>query len=192
MIHKLPVCVVFLDCGGRIVDASPDAQFLLRAQQGLKAQASGLRAHFPEDDRRLQQAILRTARPPDAHAIAGDTVTIRKPDDKSPLRVTIIPLRSHDLFEVSKTVCMVVICDPEGAPKPAVAMVQLSLRLTEAEALLACVLYTGVSLRESAQQLGISINTCKTQLKSIYSKTGCRSHVDLVKVMIMASLGQSV
>jgi DNA-binding CsgD family transcriptional regulator len=47
-----------------------------------------------------------------------------------------------------------------------------------------------MSLREAATGLGRSINTCKAQLKSIYAKTGCRSHVDLAKTLIMTALGE--
>jgi DNA-binding NarL/FixJ family response regulator len=48
-------------------------------------------------------------------------------------------------------------------------------------------LFTGITLREAADHLQLSINTCKAQLKSIYSKTGCSSHVDLAKVTFFAA-----
>ena len=69
-------------------------------------------------------------------------------------------------------------------------MVQAVMGLTRSEAALARELFVGKSLREAAQHLGRSVNTCKAQLKSIYTKTGCHTHVDLVKSLVMTALGE--
>jgi DNA-binding CsgD family transcriptional regulator len=82
---------------------------------------------------------------------------------------------------------MLVIFDPNRSPEPAVSAVRRVLNLSEAEARLVCELFTGITLREAAENLQRSINTCKAQLKSIYSKTGCASHVDLVKATFFAA-----
>ena len=42
----------------------------------------------------------------------------------------------------------------------------------------------------SMRETPTTTNTCKAQLKSIYAKTGCRSHVDLAKTLIMTALGE--
>ena len=51
---------------------------------------------------------------------------------------------------------------------------------------------TGVVTAASAcaERLGKSFHTCKTQLKSIYAKTGCRNHVELTKALFMSALAQ--
>jgi DNA-binding CsgD family transcriptional regulator len=84
---------------------------------------------------------------------------------------------------------LMLIVDPEQAPRPRAALIQTALHLTRAEAALANKLFDGGSLRETAEALGRSINTCKAQLKSIYAKTGCRSHVDLAKALMLTALG---
>jgi len=66
------------------------------------------------------------------------------------------------------------------------ALVATSMGLTHSEAALACALFSGITLMEASNQLGVSLNTCKSQLKAIYIKTDCRSHVDLVKAMFAA------
>ena len=64
--------------------------------------------------------------------------------------------------------------------------------MTEAEAALASTLYSGISPREAADTLGLSINTCKTQLKSVYAKVNCRSHVQLVKKLTICMMSEVI
>jgi DNA-binding CsgD family transcriptional regulator len=53
--------------------------------------------------------------------------------------------------------------------------------LTAAEAAVAAELYSGKSLANVAQVLGLSVNTVKTHVKRVFRKCGVRSHVQLVK-----------
>ena len=94
-------------------------------------------------------------------------------------------------YALGKPSALLIIVDPDRAPKPESALIQATLGLTRAEALLAHALFTGMSLARSRLHLGRSINTCKAQLKGVYVKTGCRSHVDLAKTLIMTALGES-
>jgi DNA-binding CsgD family transcriptional regulator len=52
-----------------------------------------------------------------------------------------------------------------------------------AEARLAAVVASGESLERSAERLGIAKETSRSQLKSIFAKTGCHRHSELVAVL---------
>lgn len=56
-----------------------------------------------------------------------------------------------------------------------------TLGLTPAEARLAARLRFGLSLKEAAEELGISVNTARNQLKSIFEKLGVNRQADLVR-----------
>jgi DNA-binding CsgD family transcriptional regulator len=86
---------------------------------------------------------------------------------------------------------MLLIPDPLLVPKQPTEVVREALHLTDAEALLATTLFAGGTLRRAADELRVSINTCKSQLKSIYAKTGCRNQADLVKTVFAAALGSA-
>jgi DNA-binding CsgD family transcriptional regulator len=189
-LNRLPFGVLLLDESCRVLEASAAAQTLLRAAQGLYYVNGEVRASFPADDRRLQRAILRTVRPRDDQFIPGDTVSVRRRDGRRSLSVAVIPIRSPGLFLSVPPACILVVFDPESSPKPASAAMKEALHLTDAEALLACVLFTGTTLREASEQLDVSINTCKSQLKSIYAKTDCHSQVDLARTMLLTGLLQ--
>src|SRR5690606_33122681 len=53
--------------------------------------------------------------------------------------------------------------------------------LTPAEARLAARLRFGLSLKEAAEELGISVNTARNQLKSVFEKLGVNRQADLVR-----------
>jgi DNA-binding CsgD family transcriptional regulator len=55
--------------------------------------------------------------------------------------------------------------------------------LTSAERVLAEHILSGASLSDAQAELGITANTARTHLKSIYRKTGARNQVDLVRLL---------
>jgi DNA-binding CsgD family transcriptional regulator len=78
---------------------------------------------------------------------------------------------------------LVIFVDPgPGAQPPKVAL-QMVFRLSEAEARLAARVASGESLEVSAERLGIAKETSRSQLKSIFAKTGCHRHSELVAVL---------
>ncbi len=90
----------------------------------------------------------------------------------------------------AKPSALMALVDPDRIPLPRDGLLESTLGLAKAEAALAQSLFGGLTLKESAIDLGRSINTCKAQLKVIYCKTGCRSHSDLTKTLIMTALGE--
>jgi DNA-binding CsgD family transcriptional regulator len=64
-------------------------------------------------------------------------------------------------------------------------MVRL-FRLTPAEARLAAGIATGASLNEVADSLGIGRETARTQLRSVFAKTGTTRQAELVRIITRA------
>jgi DNA-binding NarL/FixJ family response regulator len=191
VLETLPFGVIFLDDNGQVIQATLPAEQLLRDADGLVQTRSRVRATHVDDNRRLQQVIQNTVTARVNREASGDTVVVRRVNSLRPLVVTTIPVLSPELLiNTPQAAGLMLIVDPERTPQPRLALIQKALHLTKAEAVLANALVTGVPLREAAETLGRSINTCKTQLKSIYAKTGCCSHVDLAKKLMMASIGQ--
>ena len=151
--------------------------------------AAQARAADATDDARLQTALARAVE--SSRQAGGATLTLRRSDKLPSITVTIIPVPSPDVFLDLRPAVMLLISDPLAVPKQPTNALRKALNLTEAEALLATALFKGVTLRRAADELRISINTCKSQLKSIYAKTGCRSHADLVRTVFSAALGSS-
>lgn len=78
---------------------------------------------------------------------------------------------------------MVIFIDPDVHPHPSETSLQSAFRLTEAEARLAVHLTSGESLEEVAERLGIAKETSRSQLKSIFAKTGVHRQAELVALL---------
>jgi len=78
---------------------------------------------------------------------------------------------------------MVLLIDPDTkSPMPEMNL-RAAFRLTEAEARLAKQLALGESLENAAEQFGIGKETARSQLKSIFTKTGVHRQGELVAVL---------
>ena len=69
-----------------------------------------------------------------------------------------------------------------GQP-PDINFVAAMLDLTPAEARLASLLAVGLDLTAIAAAQGVSINTVKTQLRSVYAKTDTRRQPELIRLI---------
>jgi DNA-binding CsgD family transcriptional regulator len=78
---------------------------------------------------------------------------------------------------------MVILIDPDARLPTPETNLRTVFRLTEAEAKLATQLALGESLEKVADQFGIAKETARSQLKSIFTKTGVHRQAELVAVL---------
>ena len=60
----------------------------------------------------------------------------------------------------------------------------LVFRLSKGQVRLAKLLMGGLDLAEAALQMGVSVNTVRTQLRRIFDKTGVHNQAALVRVLL--------
>ena len=82
----------------------------------------------------------------------------------------------------------VLLSDPEIGAEPAVELLRNLHDLTPAEAELVGHLARGRSLEEAARARGVSINTVRSQLKQVFSKTGTSRQGELVQLVLRCLL----
>jgi DNA-binding CsgD family transcriptional regulator len=78
---------------------------------------------------------------------------------------------------------VVILIDPEDVSRPPQAALQAAFGLSEAEARLAARLASGEALEMVAEQFGIAKETGRSQLKSIFAKTGVHRQAELVALL---------
>lgn len=190
VLDRLPFGVVMLDWARVPMEISRTAEYLFRSSGVIQIRNGRVSAACTDDDDRLQQAIFLTINNERNAETYGRTFALRHKRNLRTLRVTVLPVPKSPPYMQRPPACMLLIFDPVNLPTSSVEMVKRSLQLTTAEARLACELCRGVSLREAASVLRLSINTCKTQLKSIYARTGCRNHAELAKALLISGMAQ--
>jgi DNA-binding CsgD family transcriptional regulator/PAS domain-containing protein len=191
LLDSLPLGVVYFDDKGKLTKVSAAAEKLFQQGDALSCVKGQMHAQSPDDNRELQRAILTICDRRSSRTLPGNTIVVRRVNALRPLVVTVIPSgASQLLISLPSIAGMMLVVDPEQTPRPRADLIQRAFGLTKSEAKLANFLFEGNSLRDTAEHLGRSINTCKSQLKAIYAKTGCSSHVDLAKKLMMVALGR--
>lgn len=172
-----------LDGRGRVRGMTPRAESLLLS--GRVGIGDGLLAgHGAEQDRAILRGIRATV---DRPARAASPVILDQPDGSD------ILLEFHPLPEkpwATPFAPRALIVAREGASAGHQArMLRETWRLTPAEADIALRLASGMTRRQIAAARGVSGETLKAQLRSIYEKTGCSREAQLVRMVALLENG---
>jgi DNA-binding CsgD family transcriptional regulator len=181
-----PTAVLLLDRQNRVVAANRSAEELLASGDGLRADRDGLRAALPADTLALRRLLAAAAAPTAPGAASGDgTLTLARTSGLRPLNLLVAPLRAPIAPDAKARAQVVVfITDPERASPVPVERLQHYLGLTRAEAALVVWLAQGRRVEDAADELGITVNTARTQLKRALAKTGTGRQSELVRLAL--------
>ena len=114
---------------------------------------------------------------------SGITIPIKATAENSPLLVHIVPVtgQSRDLFVFARWAMVVVPISQPTQIRPAV--LEGLFDLTPSEARVAKALAGGAEIDTVAATFGVTPATIRSQLKSIFAKTGTRRQADLVAIL---------
>jgi len=185
-LDQIPVGVVIVDDAGTVLDSNHVANEILSANDGLILDRSGLKGHTREATLSLQD-LIETAINPDRqfNKEATDTVLLDRPSGRPSLAVTIGRLPMVNRFlGTDRRAAAIYLTDPQNPFELDSSKLRRLYKLTPAEARLAAHLAQGSRLEDAAVDLGVSLNTVRTHLKRIFSKTGTDRQAELVRLII--------
>lgn len=172
--------VALLRSNGDAVYLNAFAERILQAADGLMLKAGVLLArHAPEHAAFTH--LLRQA----ANGLGGG-LHLRRDNGagsvKRPYNLTAIPLQEgHPFRPLAEARVMLLIHDPEHAdPLDGLKNFATRYRLTPAEARVLNLLLNDLGPQQIADQLGVGIRTVRSQLSSLYTKTGTKNQRDLI------------
>ena len=170
-LEMLPTAVIFLDLGGKVVFMNRAAKRLLAENDGLLLMRSGLRADRPSECAELRRLIAEAVSTSMGKGLnsAGSLFVKRKKG--LPLHVLVTPVRGLPVDGTLSPLAVVFVNDPSKRARPRAEVLRQLYGLTPAECRVALLLADGRSSGEISQLVGVSTNTMKTHLSSIYSKT---------------------
>lgn len=169
--------LIVADGRGRVIYASPAAEAVLRASDGLTVRESELSAAHGATTGRLRAAIGRAV-----EAGVGSGISAARPSGRRPYAVLVAPARPTGS---SERLALISIVDPEPQVHAAERLSEL-FGLTLGEARVAAHLTAGLDAREVAERLGVSFHTVRAQLARALAKTDTRRQAELVALIVRA------
>jgi DNA-binding CsgD family transcriptional regulator len=175
--------VYFLDAGGRILFANQQTQAIETAARLIHRDNGLLVAVRHTDDKMLQSALSSALKA----GPSGDTQMLRLHGRGNQLAglVTLCAVAATTAVPSSgPVVAVMVFVKALNMPRPSASQeLQQALGLTGAECKLAGLLMQGLSLEHAAARLGVSKNTVRSQLRSLFDRTGARRQAELVSLL---------
>lgn len=182
----LSSAVVLLDRGGRVVVMNRSAEAILAANDGLSVVDGRLAAAHSDDEPGLHRLLAAATTDPPGDGGIG---IVRRKSRRRSYLVTVAPLPHRATgFAISAPCICVHISDPAHRPlMPAAVLVRL-YGLTASEAAIAVRVGSGMSVKEAAGSLEISLNTARVHLHRVFAKTATHRQIDLVQLLRAISI----
>ena len=175
--------ILLLTADGRVLHATKAARNLLAAGGGLRLSNGRLTAWLARDNAEIAAAIARAAGT--AGALAASTVAVCAPHADQPLIVSVFPLpyRRVALGDLQNARVLVVLRDPARPPTTCWSAFARYFSITPAEVRLCQALADDLTLPEYCARHGIGESTARTQLRSVFAKTGVRRQAELMQLL---------
>lgn len=176
--------VILLGHGMKVVAMNAAAERILAARNGLKTAQKRLTCDDTRESAQLERLIS------DASLISqgkgtevGNEMRISR-RDLWPLKAVVSPVRGIDFGNDHRVQAVIFVTDPTTRVRPAQDTLRIAFGLTPAECRVALLLADGHAPQEIATMIGVTSNTVRSQIKSIYSKTGVRRQAELIRLLL--------
>jgi len=195
LLDRLRQPVVLLDPNRRITFSSEAAKAILRRGDVIYDHEGTLACRSTESDLDLTLAMRELALAPinsnDARKAPLDRRPIRLRRGMGPqiLAGTLLALRPKDVMGAfgRSPQALLTIYEPGVASEVDPFLLATTFDLTPAEGRVAARLASGLTLEAIAREFNISIWTVRSQLKSVFEKTGTNRQADLVRLLLVAT-----
>ncbi len=185
---RLVIGLILYDHQAQPVYINPTAKAIIKQHPALQLQDGDLFLTNPEDEKHLRKTIVDTAAiDPDDSWKQSVAIGIIHPDAPAPLPLLVTPMHAHlitsDLdYEGAKVA--VFLSDPNQQQPISIDSLVSVYSLTPSEAQVAISLANGHSIEEIAKSSCHSAHTIRSQLKSVFRKTGVSRQSELIKLLL--------
>jgi len=188
-LNSMATGVIFLGPEGRVFFMNRSASEIVSERDGLvMTNAARLRAERAAESDRLSNAIRGAARKSNDGNVGGAMLVSRH--GRPPLQVLVGPVSSSAAlnFGFADSISAVAfVTDPARRQRPGAEVLRAMFGLSPAECRVALLLSDGHATREICDILGVTANTVRSQIKSVFLKTGTRRQAELIRLLITHS-----
>jgi DNA-binding CsgD family transcriptional regulator len=185
VLERLAQAVVLVDSRGTVSALNERATAIVTQGDGLLISRGVLRCRCLADTAVLHRLIAHVAQR-NGRGEGGTRcgLRIQRLAGRRPLTALVAGLRCKSARRDGEAVIAVLATDPEHTPAIEVQMLRDWYGLTPAEARVAMLLASGLSVDGIVERLGIGANTARTHLKSIFAKTDTRRQGELIRLLL--------
>jgi DNA-binding CsgD family transcriptional regulator/PAS domain-containing protein len=182
-LNVLAMPTFLFDETSRVAHMNRSAEAMLEEHDSLSIEGGHLLTGDAAVTRKLNYELANAIRASRGNGSELNGVVLLPRIGRLPLMLMIAPLPVAGASAVCGAALLFAF-NPESTPPITADMVRRLFGLSEAEAELAVALCSGKTLDEAAAARGTSINTIRSQLKSVFAKTGTKRQADLVSLLL--------
>ena len=184
--EQLSVATIILDEHAGVISCNELAERLLARNDGIRVRDNFLQLSSQQATLELQELVaevLKSNRQGDARAV--EAIRVQRPSGEPDLGLVIRGVPGPDAAEAQAIPSVAIfISDPEQLSGTPVKVIARLFGFTPAEAALSLQLANGLTLDEASAELGVSRNTTRTHLRSLFAKTGVSRQSMLVRLIL--------
>lgn len=183
------VGLVILDVAGRIAVANVAAHDAADSSGAVSLAGGRVALSSPAANADFQALVTRTLSTILQQGQSdGGQMVVAKRSAKGCLLIEAMPIRDDGICDGDRIRgCAVFIIDPAQSQIVSLEGISRIFGLTDAEQQVATALVNGSELRDVAEARGVSLETARSQLKSVFRKTGAPSQNNLIRLAVKAN-----
>jgi DNA-binding CsgD family transcriptional regulator len=193
-LNRLRVGVILLNSQGQPIFFNCAAEQFAVKTDGFVIGRNGLNLSEATDSARLRRLISDASNLATGQGTAaGGFLRVHAVDNKcAAIQFQVIPLPQDISEQPLHGCCVAVFVSAARGSQPSLSRIATMHGLTCAEARLASMLAEGNSLEEASVALSVSIQTVRSHLKSVFSKTGVKRQAELVALLLSDMLSDQL
>ncbi len=188
-LSRFMIGLIIVGPNGQVTYQNPVAEQLMANHSGLVIHNNKPKAHYPDEDQRLQN-LIRNHLNSENKDVSSKTeaLGVHHPDREMNMNIMITPLNGCDDpgAELPGSVALY-LSDPDSALNLPASALQSLYSMTPREANVAIARANGLTPNQISEQHSVSVDTVRSQLKSIYSKMGVKKQQDVIRVLLSSA-----
>jgi DNA-binding CsgD family transcriptional regulator/PAS domain-containing protein len=189
LLDKLATGIMILKRGGTLVYANASAEQLLSSGQNIAVKAGRVQASHLPIAKGFDEAVARACAENDTDiGLFGNGIPLPSREG-APAVCYVLPLgKSESRRALGPGLAALFISTEKAALPPTLEALSALTGLTSQESRIALMIAGGVSPKDGAEQLGISLNTIRSHITHIFQKTGTNDQQAVARLVSGLSL----
>jgi len=182
-LDRYPHPFLLTDADSRVLYANVAAREITALRDGLTIEAGRIAIMTPTQHGALRKAVGEISRD---QGLPLRRLEVARPSKKHPYRVLVMNVPNSGALPlgIAQPAAAVLVVDSESGQEPDPAILRELFSLTPAEARVTGRLVLGHSVEEIAQETGVSIETVRSQVRSVLSKTATTRQGELISLVL--------